>query len=131
MRKPRGKKANQNERGRVKKDEERRKKRQRSEEPGVCPPSRPPSPFPDLCYVDATPGAVEGAGAANDVSGEQLMGGRPADVASPPPGELCRVLTSRVTRDPLSFLLVFFLTLTRALALLILSELSRVSLGWR
>ena len=22
--------------------------------------SRPPSPFPDLCYVDATPGAVEG-----------------------------------------------------------------------
>ena len=65
-------------------------KRHRSEEPGVhvCLPSRPPSPFPDLCYVDATPRAVEGAGAANDVSGEQLMGGRPADAASPPPGEL-------------------------------------------
>ena len=77
-----------------KKAEERRKKRQRSEEPGVCPPSRPPSLFPDLCYVDATPGAVEGAGAANDVSGEQLMGGRLADAASPPPGELCRVLPS-------------------------------------
>ena len=88
MRKPRGKKANQTARGKVKKAEERRKKRQRSEEPGVCPPSRPPSPFPDLCYVDATPGAVEGAGAANDVSGEQLMGGCPADAASPPPGEL-------------------------------------------
>ena len=124
MRKPRGKKANQNERRRVQKDEERRMERQRSEEPGVCPPSRPPSPFPDLCYVDATPGAVEGAGAANDVSGEQLMGDRPADAASPPPGELCRIAI--VTRDPLSFLLVFFLTLTRALALLILSELSRV-----
>ena len=71
-----------------------------------------------------TPGAVEGAGAANDVSGEQLMGDRPADTASPPPGELCRIAI--VTRDPLSCLLVFFLTLTRALALLILSELSRV-----
>ena len=71
-----------------KKAEERRKKRQRSEEPGVCLPSRPPSPFPDLCYVDATPGAVEGAGEANDVSVEQLMGGCPASAASPPPGEL-------------------------------------------
>ena len=83
-----GKKANQTERGRVQKAEERRKKRQRNEELGVCPPSRPHSPFLDLCYVDATPGAVEEAGAANDVSGEQLMGGRPADAASPPPGEL-------------------------------------------
>jgi hypothetical protein len=73
MRKPQGKKANQNERGRVKQAEERRKKRQRSEEPGVCPPSRPPSPFPDLCYViDAALEAVEGAGL------------EPADV---PPGE--------------------------------------------
>jgi hypothetical protein len=90
----------------------------------VCPPSRPLFSFPDLCYVDATPGAVEGAGAANDVSGEQLMGDRPADTASPPPGELCRIAI--VTRDPLSFLLVFFLTLTLTLALLILSELSRV-----
>ena len=88
MRKPQRKKANQNERRRVQKDEERRKKRQGSGEPRVCPPSRPPSPFPDLCYVNATPGAVEGVGAANDVSGEQLMGGRPADAASPPPGEL-------------------------------------------
>ena len=44
--------------------------------------------FLDLCYVDTTPGAVEEAGAANDVSGEQLMGGLPADAASPPPGEL-------------------------------------------
>ena len=67
---------------------------------------------------------VEGAGAANDVSREQLMGDRPADAASPPPGELCRIAI--VTRDPLSFLLVFFLTLTRALTLLIMSELSRV-----
>ena len=84
-----GKKANHNERARARLAEERaRKKRQRSEELGVCLPSRPPSPFPDLCYVDATPGAVEEAGAANDVSGEQLMGGRPADAASPPPGEL-------------------------------------------
>ena len=57
-------------------------------------------------------------------SGEHPMGDRPADAASPPPGELCRIAI--VTRDPLSFLLVFFLTLTRALALLILSELSRV-----
>ena len=30
--------------------------------------------------------------AANDVSGKQLMGDCPADAASPPPGELCRVL---------------------------------------
>ena len=90
MRRPQGKKANQNARRRVQQAEERSKKRQRSKEPGVhvCLPSRPPSPFPDLCYVDATPRAVEGAGAANDVSGEQLMGGRPADAASPPPGEL-------------------------------------------
>ena len=58
------------------------------------PPSRPPSPFPDLCYVDATPKEVEGAGAANDVSGEQLMGGCPADVASPPPGKLWMCLGS-------------------------------------
>ena len=50
------------------------------------------------------------------------MGGRLADAASPPTGELCRVAI--VTRDPLSFLRVFFLTLTRALALL--SELSSV-----
>ena len=56
----------------------------------VCaPPFCPPSPFLDLCYVDATPGAVKGAGAANDVSGDQLMGDRPADVASPPPGWYC------------------------------------------
>jgi len=90
MRRPQGKKANQNARRRVQQAEERSKKRQRSKERGVhvCLPSRPPSPFPDLCYVDATPRAVEGAGAANDVSGEQLMGGRPADAASPPPGEL-------------------------------------------
>ena len=53
--------------------------------------------------------------AANAVSGEQLMGDRPADAASPPPGELCRIAT--VTRDPYSFLLVAFLTLTPALAL--------------
>ena len=46
------------------------------------------------------------------------------EAASSPPGELSRVLLAIVTRDPLSFLLVFFLTL--ALALLILSELSRV-----
>ena len=90
MRRPQGKKANQNARRRVQQAEERSNKRQRSKERGVhvCLPSRPPSPFPDLCYVDATPRAVEGAGAANDVSGEQLMGGRPADAASPPPGEL-------------------------------------------
>ena len=37
---------------------------------------------------DAMPEEIEVAGAANDVSGEQLMGGRPADAASPPPGEL-------------------------------------------
>ena len=37
------------------------------------------------------------------MSGEQLMGDRPADAASPPPGELCRIAI--VTRDPLSFLL--------------------------
>ena len=60
--------------------------------------------------------------AANDMSGEQLMGGRPAGAASQPPSEFCR--NAIVTHDPLSFLLVFFLTLTRALALLILSELS-------
>ena len=85
-----GKAAARNDRRKIQRDEERRKKRYRSEEPGVCPPSRPPSPFPDLCYVDATPEAVEGAGAANDVSGEQLVGGCPADAASrsPPPGEL-------------------------------------------
>ena len=94
MRKPRGRKANQTACGKVKKAEERRKKRQRSEEPGVCPPSCPPSPFPDLCYVDATPKEVEGAGAANDVSGEQLMGGCPADAASPPPGKLWMCLGS-------------------------------------
>ena len=57
MRKPQGTKANHNERRKVQKDEERRNKRQRSEEPGMCPPSSPSSPFPDLCYVDATPGA--------------------------------------------------------------------------
>ena len=56
----------------------------------VCVPLfRPPSPFPDLCYVDATPEAVEVAGAANDVSGEQLMGDRLADAAFPPPGSYC------------------------------------------
>ena len=43
--------------------------------------------------------------ATNDVSGEQLMGDRPADAASAP-GELCRI--DIVTRDPLSVLLVFF-----------------------
>ena len=53
----------------------------------VCAPLfRPASPFPDLCCVDATPGVVEGAGATNDVSGEQLMEDRPVDAASPPPG---------------------------------------------
>ena len=62
-----GKAAARNDRRKIQR-EERRKKRQRSEEPGVCPPSRPPSPFPDLCYVDTTPEAVEGAGAANDVT---------------------------------------------------------------
>ena len=56
----------------------------------VCAPLfRPPSPFLDLCYVDATLGAVEGARATNDLSGEQLMGDRPADAASPPPGSYC------------------------------------------
>ena len=62
--------------------------------------------------MSTTPGAIEGAGAANDVSGEQLMGDRPADAASPPPGEWCRIAI--VTRDPLSSLLVFFLTDTSA-----------------
>ena len=57
-------------------------------------------------------------------AGEQLMGDRPAYAASPQPGELCCIAI--VTRDALSFLLAFFLTLTRALALLILFELSRV-----
>ena len=92
MRKPRGKRAQHNQRSAA----ELCAKRHRSEdeEPGVhvCLPSRPPSAFPDLCYVDATPGAVEEAGATNAASGEQLMGGRPADAASPPPGELCCVL---------------------------------------
>ena len=64
------------------------------------------------------------AAARKAEAGEHLMGDRPADAASPPPGELCCIAI--VTRDPLSCLLVFFLTLTRALALLILSELSRV-----
>ena len=49
--------------------------------------------------LDATPEAVEV---------EQLMGGRPADAASPPSGELCRITI--VMRDPLSFLLPFFLS---------------------
>ena len=75
------KKATQNGHGRVKEVEERRKKWQRSERPGVPPPLRPPSTFFDLCYVDATLEEVEGAGAAKDVGGEQLMGGRPAGVA--------------------------------------------------
>ena len=70
-----------------------------------------PSSFLDLCYVDAAPAAVEGAGAANAVSGEPLMRDRPADVAPRPPGELCRI--AMVTSDPLSFLRVFFLTLKR------------------
>ena len=52
----------------------------------VCAPLfRPPSPFVDLRYVDATPGA----GATNDVSGKQLMGDRPVDAVSPPPGSYC------------------------------------------
>ena len=46
-------------------------KRQRSEELGVCLPSRSPSPFPDLCYVVP--------------SGEQPMGDHPADAASASP----------------------------------------------
>ena len=41
-----------------------------------------------VTYVDATPGAVEGTGAANGVSGEQTTRDRPGDVVSPPPGEL-------------------------------------------
>ena len=44
--------------------------------------------------------------AANDVSGEQLMRDCPADAASPPPGELCRIAI--VTRDPLSLFLSSF-----------------------
>ena len=73
MRRPQGKKANQNARRRVQQAEERSKKRQRSKEPGVhvCLPSRPPSPFPDLCYVVP--------------SGEQPMGDHPADAASASP----------------------------------------------
>ena len=84
--KKRSKKAKQNERGRARKAEERaRKKRQRSEELGVCPPPRPQSPFFDLCYVDATAGDV--------LSGEEPMGDDPADAASALPlGELSRVV---------------------------------------
>ena len=86
MRKPRGKDAKHHERRRVQRAEERaRKKRQRSEELGVCPPSRPHSPFLDLCYVDATAGDV--------LSGEEPMGDNLADAAfALPLGELSRVV---------------------------------------
>ena len=89
MRKPRGKRAKHNQRSAAELSAKRH--RSEDEEPGVhvCLPSRSPSPFPDLCYVDATPEAVEGAEAANDVSGEQLMEDRPADAAFPPPGLYC------------------------------------------
>ena len=58
---------------------------QRSKEPGVCPPSHPPSPFLDLCYVNAAAGDV--------LSGEEPMGDNLADAASALPlGELSRVV---------------------------------------
>ena len=61
-------------------------KRQRSEEPGVCPLLvRTPSSFLDLCYVDAAAGDV--------LSGEEPMGDNLADAASALPlGELSRVV---------------------------------------
>ena len=77
---------------------------------------RGPSPAVGLLIMVwyATTGEDREAGEADET----------ADAASSSPGELSRVLLAIVTRDSLSFLLVFFLTL--ALALLILSELSRV-----
>ena len=106
-----GKKAKHSARGKVKKAEERRKKRQRSEELGVCLPSRPLSPFLTCVMLDATPEAVEGAGL------------EPADV---PPGEprTCRQ-HAHVRRTRLS--LFGRLSFTLALTLLILSEMFHTS----
>ena len=58
-----GLEATRDDRRKAQRDEERaRKKQQRSEEPGVCPPPRPPSPFLDLRYVRRNAGGGRGGG---------------------------------------------------------------------